>query len=58
VTYYLYGEGGVGKFPPAKGERRGLLIVQMLSENGIRVETFGDTTSTRELASRARIYVR
>jgi len=59
VTYYLYGEAGAGEFPPVKGERRGLLIVQMLSENRIRVEAFGDTTSTtREFTSRARIYVR
>ena len=59
VTYYLYGEAGAGQFPPARGERRGLFIVQMLSEDRIRVEAFGDTTSTtREFTSRARIYVR
>lgn len=59
VTYYLYGEAGAGEFPPSKGERRGLLIVQMLSEDRIKVEAFGDTTSsTREFTSRARIYVR
>jgi hypothetical protein len=59
VTYYLYGESGGGEFPPVRGERRGLLIVQMLSEDRIKVEAFGDTTSTtREFTSRARIYVR
>jgi hypothetical protein len=59
VTYYLHRNAETAEFPPPKGERQGLLIVQMLSENMIKVEAFGDTTSTtREFTSRARIYVR
>ncbi len=57
VTYILY-EYVQGQ-SPVLGERVGLLIVEMLNDHTIRVQTFADTTSTtREFTQDAVTYIR
>ena len=56
VTYKLY---NTGEFDPNPGVREGILIVQMITDNKIRIEFFDDTTSTEhDFTSNAKIYVR
>lgn len=55
-TYQLY---NTGEFDPNPGVREGLLIVQMITDNKIKIEFFDDTTSPEhDFTSNAKIYVR
>lgn len=57
ITYYLFNNSF--EFPSTRGQRVGLMIVQMLSDDKIKIEVFQDATSTtRNFTSNAKIYVR
>ncbi len=56
VTYKLY---YTGEFGPNTGQRAGLLLVQMMAKDKIKIELFDDTVSeTRDFTANAKIYVR
>ena len=56
VAYKLY---NTGEFGGTKVQREGLLIVQMLNTDKIKIEYFNDTTSnSRDFTGNAKIYVR
>ncbi len=55
-VYKLY---NTGRFSGPEGIRKGLLLVQMLNDDKIKVECFNDTVSdNRDFTSNAKIYVR
>ena len=56
ATYKLY---GTGEFNPNLNQRLGLLIVQMMDDQKIKIEFFDDTLSDdHDFTSNAKIYVR
>lgn len=55
VAYYLYNGNNTIKGLPT-GNRIGLIMVQMLSENRIKLEIFNDTTSTSLAFTNSAIY--